>query len=138
MRVKWGTMGLGVSTGISNLAANGDVEPHYDMQSIPVAFNLRYVPLSATPWYWAVDLSSGCMINRISLYDENDDISDNITASKLFFAPNLAVGRRIFDRWRVSVYAGFLMILFDNNFFYGIAPGLRLEYSFSKGRFSGI
>jgi hypothetical protein len=137
IRVRWGTLGLGLSTGFSNLGADSDVEPSYDMRSVPVAFNMRYIPLSATPWFWSMDLSSGCMINMIDLLDDNKDVSDRITTAKLFFAPTVNIGRRFLYRWRVSLYAGYVLILFDNNFLQGIAPGLRVEYAFDKGKLGG-
>ena len=129
VKVQWGTVGLGLSTGLTQLSSDDYFDP-YDMQSIPVGFNMRYSTLSVSPWFWSVDLSSGLMINVITFLDKNEDPVDRLTASKLFFAPTLNIGRRFFDNWRASVYTSYLVILFDTNFFYGIVPGLRLEYSF--------
>jgi hypothetical protein len=42
----------------------------------------------------------------------------------------LSIGRHFFDRWSLSAYGSYLMILFDDSFFTGITTGLRVEYSF--------
>ena len=132
--VRWGTVGLGVSTGFSKIHADRSVEDWYDMRSIPAAFNLRFATASVSPWFWSVDLSSGAMINVITLIDIDMNPLDRFTSTKLFFAPTVNIGRRFFKRWQVSVYTGYLMIIFDNNLFHGIAPGLRVEHSFRERR----
>jgi len=129
--VKWGTAGLGFSTGFSQLHADRtSIENWYEILSIPVAFNLRYTTMSVSPWFWSVDLSSGLMINVITLLDIETNPTDTFTATKLFVAPTVSIGRRLFEQWQVSLYTGYMLILFDNNLFHGIAPGLRVEYVF--------
>ena len=129
IRVKWGTFGLGFSTGLTEPGA--DTQPKWDMLSIPVAFNLRYATTSVSPWFWSVDLSTGFAINNITLKDSMmENPPEQFTATKLLVAPTLNIGRRLFERWQVSVYTGYLMILFDNNPFHGVAPGFRVEYAF--------
>jgi hypothetical protein len=134
-QVKWGTVGLGISTGISELGADDESINNYRLLSIPVAFNIRYTALAASPWFWSVDLSSGMMINIIDIYGNQVQANEieRVTASKVFFAPSLNIGRRVFNRWRASIYAGYLMILFDAHFLSGIASGLRVEYTFGTG-----
>ena len=132
IEVRWGAIGLGLSTGILSNSTNDSVHLLYDYEliSIPVAFNLRYTTLSASPWFWSMDLSSGLMINVVYLLDGMGDPVDTLATTKLFFSPTLNIGRRFFDKWRASVYVSYLMILFDVNYFYGIAPGLQVEYEF--------
>ena len=133
VNVNWGTVGMGLITGISShvtVKDEIDYNDNYEMRSIPIAFNVRYATFSMSPWFWSVDLSSGCTINIISLLDSYHEPYDTFVATKLFFSPTLNIGRRLFDRWRASVYASYVIILFDTNSFYGIEPGLKVEYSF--------
>jgi len=122
-----GDLGIGFSTGVIGLSSNDGMEFDYDIVSIPLGVNMRYMTVSASRFYWTVDLTFGAMINMVRFKSGSED---RLTTSKPFFAPTLSIGRHFFDRWRLAAYGSYLMILFDNNFFTGITTGLRLEYSF--------
>jgi hypothetical protein len=126
--VDWGELGIGFSTGIVGLSANDRMqEGDYSILSIPIGVNMRYMTVAEHRFFWTADLTFGAMINRINFKDGSED---RLTTSKPFFTPALSIGRHFFDRWRLSAYGSYLIILFDKNFFTGINTGLRLEYSF--------
>ena len=128
--VAWGDIGIGLVTGIIYLSTFSDnvTTGEYDLLSFPLAVNLRYMTVGASRFFLTADLMFGSMINRILFkYDRHE----NFTTFKPFYAPTLSIGRHLFDRWRLSVYGSYLVIMFDNdNWFTGINAGLRLEYTF--------
>ncbi len=127
LRYDWGDIGIGLSTGAMRLSTDPSVQINYNMLCVPVALNLKYMTGSKSPFYWSVDMSSGAMINVVRF--EGQDTND-ITTSKIFFRPTVCIGRQFFNRWGLSVFGSYLLILFDTNFFTGISTGVRWEYSF--------
>jgi hypothetical protein len=122
-----GAVGFGLSTGLIHVHADFIDQPDYTMRCVPIGVSMRYTAFLQSPLFWSVDLGGGIMINSINF---DSDYNEDLTTIKGFLSPTLNLGMRFLERWGASVYGSYLLILFDNNCFTGIAAGLGVEYAF--------
>jgi hypothetical protein len=122
----WGIMGIGLQTGFMKLTTRESAVDDYDMISVPMAISLRYATVFDSPVYLFFDLSAGSMISRFQFFGGN---TETVTVAKPFITPTLGVGLQLFDQWRIAAFGSYVAIFFNDSYFDGISPGVRLEYS---------
>lgn len=128
---RWGTVGFGLSTGWARFSTDHHIAGGYAADTIPLALSMRIEKEIALPLFWSLEMRGGAMISLIRYLDGS---GDGYTTSKSFLSPTLDLGWHLFQKWDLSLYAGYLLILFDNNAFSGVSAGARIQCSFPRKR----
>ena len=123
----WGALGFGLMAGVLSETANDTVTSPYNMSSIPIAFNVRYVTRFMVPFYLSLGISAGAVLNVISYRDSfYDDISR--PNWRYFVAPSVGAGLYITRQIGVSLWGALPIIPFNVTPYVGATAGLRIDY----------
>lgn len=125
-----GFVGLGLKTGLNlDTTKTGSLDYLYDLYSFPFSIGIKYTTDFERPFNLFLETDGGVSLTYI-LFKENYIGVPYKQTVKPFFMPSMGIEASFFESLVVSMYGGFPIILFDNNSFTGIAPGLGLEYRF--------
>jgi hypothetical protein len=120
----WGAIGFGLIAGSMFLSTGLRLTDNYNITSIPLAIEVRYQTVFDSPIFFSVSVATGGAINLISMEVERK------TVFKIFIAPSLGIGLRLFDRLRIAASLSYPFIFFDKTPYSGISTGIRAEYAF--------
>jgi hypothetical protein len=123
----WGAIGIGLLAGAMAVPSGDSQTYGYNMRSFPLAVEGRYQTAFDSPIYLSAGIAAGAALSLIGF---NDETADGVTTLKVFIAPSLGIGLRIFNHFRIAAGLNYQVIFFDNTAFSGISPGIRVEYAF--------
>ncbi|MBA7716718.1 hypothetical protein ES703_125794 [subsurface metagenome] len=122
-------IGVGLLTGASSVTTTDEITSPYNMNSFPIALNVRYNTSFMLPFYVSIEVNGGAAINLIT-FRQPWLGREYIVTIKPFIAPVVDIGIYISPAVCVSVYESLMMILFDNTTYLGSSTGLKIEYHF--------
>ena len=126
---RWATVGFGLSTGWARFSTADHVPVGYAADTVPLALSMRVMKNLTPPLFWSLEMRGGAMISFIEYLDGD---GSTYTTSKSFLSPTLNLGVRLLQRWDLSLYGSYLLILFDTNPYSGVAAGVCLQYAFPR------
>jgi len=125
----WGVISFGILVGINIDSTREEVTYQYNLLSIPFGVSAKYSTNFDFPLYGFIEIAGGLAINIVTFKEVYKNMSD-VAAAKVFLLPTIGGGFFLTPELSASLYAGFLMIFFDNSAYIGIAPGLKIEFNF--------
>ncbi len=96
---RYGTVGISFVTGAMGMATKAQVDPGYQMLSLPVALGLRYETFPSSSLFLRVDLTGGMLASFIRFSAPG---TEPISTLKPFVQPSLSAGWQLSERFRAG------------------------------------
>ena len=129
LRFPWGLLGFGLLSGYQHQATQ-DVRYPFDMRTIPVAVDVRYLTAFPGAFYLSGSLLGGVALNLIDFWDD-PVYRDDLFTAKAMVSGSVGGGFLLLRRkLGVGVKASLVGIFFNDTVYLGVNPALQIEYRF--------
>ncbi len=111
------------------MATKAQVDPGYQMLSLPVALGLRYETFPSSSLFLRVDLTGGMLASFIRFSAPG---TEPISTLKPFVQPSLSAGWQLSERFRAGAGLGWGTFFFDGAWVSMMIPFLEAEYALAS------
>jgi len=129
LRFPWGVLGFGLLSGYQHQATQ-DVRYPFDMRTIPLAVDVRYLTAFPGAFYLSGSLLGGVALNLIDFWYD-PVYRDDLFTAKAMVSGSVGGGFLLLRRkLGVGVKASLVGIFFNDTVYLGVNPALQIEYRF--------